>query len=202
MSKRKPPTPPADEKVINLNDLRKRIEAETKKTDGTVGDIFKELFGSAFGFPSSDPYDQALRKQQQQQQEKAYAEHIAATVKREITDPAMEVINNWKDAFQKLKEGHDKFEAAYDKAFAGYKSWKAEAERLQGMFDDLRKEGVNVDLGYVIDGVIDTLRNDPRMPKLSLFEWEQLLGDHYGIETIDIAEEVGDLDEDDGEEAA
>jgi len=75
---------------------------------------------------------------------------------------------------------------------------------LRGVINHLRDEGVEKDLGYVVDRVIGTLRRDPRMPKLSRVEWEQLLGDHYGTRTINLAKEIDALvdDDDDEEDAA
>jgi hypothetical protein len=91
----------------------------------------------------------------------------------------------------------NELKATFDKAFAAYESWKTEAERLQERLDELRADGIEFDPGFVVDGVIDTLRNDPRMPKLSRFEYEQMLGDHYRSETIDISDDIGDDDDED-----
>jgi hypothetical protein len=191
--------PPGDDKVISLNDVRKRVVAEAKKTGVTPADVFADLFGSIgkplFGSVNPTPYDEALQKQQ----DEAQAEALLNKHVKPMIDKFVANFDTLKGAYDQLKGAYDKSVAAFDKAFNAYESWKAEAERLHDKLSNLRAEGVEVDLGYVIDGVIDTLRNDPRMPKLSLFEWEQLLGDHYGTETINISEDIGD---DDNEEAA
>jgi hypothetical protein len=186
MSERKPPAPPTDDKVISLADIRKRVEVEAKKTGGTPADIFKELFGSAFGFPGT-PYDETLRRQKAEAETKRQAAEIQEMVKREVIEP--------------LKAQIERAIANTERALTAAERWKAEAEKLQDENDELRdkfhelkRDGVEVDLGYVIDSVIDTLRRDPRMPKLSRFEWEKLLGDHYGTDTIDVADELGDID--------
>jgi hypothetical protein len=98
MSKRQPPT---DDTVINLQDVRKRIEGEAKRSGKSIHDMLHEIFGTAFGFPPG-PYAEALQRQRQrqEQQEKAYAEQIGAIVKRDVVDPAMQVIDDWKNAYK------------------------------------------------------------------------------------------------------
>jgi hypothetical protein len=131
-----------DHKIISLADVRQRVEAEAKKTGGTPADIFYEMFGHAFGFPAG-PYSEAVQRQKQEQQLKAYAQQIVQNVKQNVIDP--------------LNSQIERACANTEKAIAAAEYWKAEADRLH-------KKSVEVDLGPFIDDVIATLRHDPRMP--------------------------------------
>lgn len=74
-------------------------------------------------------------------------------------------------------------------------SWMTEAESLQDKIDGIGDECVEFDPSFIIDEVIETLRRDSRMPKLTLLEWEQLLGDCYAPKTIDVGEQIGETDD-------
>lgn len=175
MSKRKPPH---DATVISLQDVRKRIEDKAKQTGGTPADIFYEMFGHSFGFPGT-PYDEAVRRQQAEAESKNTQEKIAQLIKEKI----VETNNTWKEAYDSLHKSFEKaifaaevWRAAALKTTDHARHYRDEYDKLKDVIEKLT-EAIELNCGYSTDAIREVLRSDPRMPKLSIMEWELLFAD-------------------------
>jgi len=160
--------PRTDDTVINLKDVRKRLEGEAKQTGKSIHDLLHELFGTAFGFPPG-PYAEALQRQKQEAEDKCQQEQILELIKKQIVEPANAVIEKWKKAYSELANAFDKLEAAFDRQRDLMKDANAAIDRLDDDADDLRNiiesltdaiERVSNGCGFN-DDVITILQNDP-----------------------------------------